>query len=444
MERGIFSKLVSIMLALLFVLSTVAAVNAEEARPSSHKIEIDGVKFEANPYIIGGHNYYQIREICEFLGIEIDFDTETRTVIIKTDQLKGKDAVSMSDWAGTWNSMHLYIDDKELMPTYKARASAELIAGQGNVDTDSLQKKADAIANEIKTRRKCDINSMVIAGNVVHYYDALQDKDNGSNGKLLGKDTYKYEGVAESNGIRFSKFTATNENPLYKNLIALPVETDEPLKHFHFRYANEGFDELLKQSHYPTMIKYDTDRTTLRYAIYAPELKTWNGSWNSFYAYVDDPNVQKSYEEKAAAESQKDSQKPVTAKQVKENIINMFKCDFSGLLIEGNKITMFDQINDREGKNGGKILFSGEYKYFREYPTPYGPFYIFKTEDGKSPYRFVAITMIHQGDAAGLKHFHFLYGNKAEDIDNMFKANRYPAFTYSTVTAGQLAEEFAE
>lgn len=59
--------------------------NSRTARPSSQTILIDGVKHgELTVYNIGGSNFFQLRELGNILGFEVDYDSATNTAIVRS------------------------------------------------------------------------------------------------------------------------------------------------------------------------------------------------------------------------------------------------------------------------------------------------------------------------------------------------------------------------
>ena len=56
------------------------------ARPSPQTLVVDGeVVSDVHVYNIGGSNYFQLRELGALVGFAVDYDAETRTMIIETE-----------------------------------------------------------------------------------------------------------------------------------------------------------------------------------------------------------------------------------------------------------------------------------------------------------------------------------------------------------------------
>ena len=52
--------------------------------PSTQTLLVDGEKVDILVYNIGGNNFFQLRGLGELVGYEVDYDDETRTMIVET------------------------------------------------------------------------------------------------------------------------------------------------------------------------------------------------------------------------------------------------------------------------------------------------------------------------------------------------------------------------
>lgn len=73
-----------------------AAATGIMAEYSPHPVTVNGQPVEIEGYLIEGHNYYQLRDLGELLGFEVEWDGAAGTVRITTGQ-----AASTVDSAGT-------------------------------------------------------------------------------------------------------------------------------------------------------------------------------------------------------------------------------------------------------------------------------------------------------------------------------------------------------
>ena len=59
--------------------------NSATAQPSSQTILIDGVaRGDLTVYNIGGNNFFQLRELGNVLGFEVDYDVGSNTAIVRS------------------------------------------------------------------------------------------------------------------------------------------------------------------------------------------------------------------------------------------------------------------------------------------------------------------------------------------------------------------------
>lgn len=56
----------------------------KNAAVSSAKLYLDGAELRFSAYNIDGNNYFKLRDICDALGVTVDWDAPTKTVILKT------------------------------------------------------------------------------------------------------------------------------------------------------------------------------------------------------------------------------------------------------------------------------------------------------------------------------------------------------------------------
>ena len=64
---------------------TVGADKSATAAPSRQTVVIDGlVRGDLSVYNIGGHNFFQLRELGEALGFDVDYDAATDTAVVRS------------------------------------------------------------------------------------------------------------------------------------------------------------------------------------------------------------------------------------------------------------------------------------------------------------------------------------------------------------------------
>lgn len=116
-------KLLSIVLTLALMLSFVPAVQASDDIP----VYLDGVQIEKSGMIVSDRTYLPVRALTEALGYEVDWDNDTRSVIIgtKPETTEKTDTVNIYlDGAKMENAEAIIVNDSTYLPV---RALAEAL-----------------------------------------------------------------------------------------------------------------------------------------------------------------------------------------------------------------------------------------------------------------------------------------------------------------------------
>lgn len=258
-------------LAASTVLPVVAHGDGEvDAVLSKQKIYIDNKAVDVKAFNIAGRNYFMLSDLSKHLNFGVEFDKETNSVKITTtakpmaekpvakpeekpaakqEEKPAVQNVTMKDWVGTWNSMTVYLDAKELDEAYAEKAKKE-----------SEKQKKELTAEDIKKQKKetyaTDVAAMVITENSIKYYDKKVNKENGE-GTPVAEDTYKFAGEFKAKKGTWKQFEATNENPKYK-YIMFTIVHGEDMPHFHIRFGNESLEALTTKKGAPTFVNYAT------------------------------------------------------------------------------------------------------------------------------------------------------------------------------------------
>lgn len=56
----------------------------KSATLSTAKMELNSKEVNLKAYTIGGNNYFKLRDLCEILGVKVDWDNATQTILLKT------------------------------------------------------------------------------------------------------------------------------------------------------------------------------------------------------------------------------------------------------------------------------------------------------------------------------------------------------------------------
>lgn len=162
-------------------------------------------------------------------------------------------------------------------------------------------------------------------------------------------------------------------------------------------------------------------------------LADWNGSWNNMGAYLDEADVQPAYEKLA----EKDG---ITADEAKAAYVEKRKCDFNGMIVDGNKVTFLDNFEDK----GGAEIAAAEYEFDQVHKVQSGShemeWFAFKATSPDAKYPVLLMMPVH-GDEA-LTHFHMRYGVDADEL--LAKEGWFPTFVKPDATLEQISGEIAE
>ena len=80
--------LLGLVLGMALVTTTGAASVVLQATPSSHSVRVNGEYVDIQGYLIDGHNYYQLRDLGELLGFDVEWDANDHCVSIRTESAK--------------------------------------------------------------------------------------------------------------------------------------------------------------------------------------------------------------------------------------------------------------------------------------------------------------------------------------------------------------------
>ncbi len=163
-------------------------------------------------------------------------------------------------------------------------------------------------------------------------------------------------------------------------------------------------------------------------------LSEWNGSWNNIVNYLDDPELAASFEEVGKREN-------ISGDEAKAKLKERRKFEYGALKVEGNKMSFFDNFEDK----GGKLIGTGEYKFVKSEKVKHGnhdlEFDLFEATNADAPQKFIALMPIHGEES--LTHFHMRYGSDADKLLDP-ESKWFPALVKTTTTMDQLKDEITE
>lgn len=69
--------------------TALASTDYVRATFSEFKLKVNGesIELENNPLLVEGTTYWPIRELSNYLGFDIDYEDETRTILVDTEEL---------------------------------------------------------------------------------------------------------------------------------------------------------------------------------------------------------------------------------------------------------------------------------------------------------------------------------------------------------------------
>lgn len=162
------------------------------------------------------------------------------------------------------------------------------------------------------------------------------------------------------------------------------------------------------------------------------DLADWNGTWNNITPYLDEEEVQVAYEELADREN-------TTKEEAKENFKEKVSTDFTTMEIDGDEITYLDGLKDEGGKEIEKVKYEYKGEHVMEHGGEELAWYEFKAIE-EADHDVILLIDIHGEET--MPHFHFRYGDDAEELMNM--EDWYPTLIKPTTTLDQVYEEIAD
>ena len=309
-------------------------------------------------------------------------------------------------WEGTWNNFYSFFEDPGLEEAYETLASREGIPTE--------QVKARYIDGDTY---QCEIVSLGIEGDQIIFYGETQTTAGGGD-NIVSQGLFVFVGEeADANGRLWAHFETEDSIP-YTHLLLLPAEADAPgetMMHFHFRYGDDLSTLLASDGWYATMVAYDNEMPLLigHMTHRDIELSNWEGTWNNFYSYFEDPELEEAYETLAIREG-------ISAEQVKSRYIDgeTYQCEIAAFGIEGDSITFYTQAQTTEGSIEN-VLATADYTYSGQVEDDFGRTWSHFEADGDTPYQQLFL-LPAEADNPGesMMHFHFRYGNDVDELQS--------------------------
>lgn len=95
---------------------------------SHHKVKLDGKEINLTGYLVGGYNYYRLRDVAKALDFGVSFDEKTRTVTLDVkvpyvEEAKGLRTLKENNWApATYKALSkLIAENGKASPSYNEK-----------------------------------------------------------------------------------------------------------------------------------------------------------------------------------------------------------------------------------------------------------------------------------------------------------------------------------
>jgi Zn/Cd-binding protein ZinT len=178
-----------------------------------------------------------------------------------------------------------------------------------------------------------------------------------------------------------------------------------------------------------------------------PELAKWAGTWNPVYGYLDDPGLDASFQAQYDA-LEDDLKAMITSVQVlKDFAKTIAQTDFGSFVIQGDKITFYDQKADAENPSGN-VIETVTYTFKGIVHDVYGSedFYASTFEgDKEGPHKYLIFAEEAERDSpTGPLHFHIRYGSKSFDDLRMTPTDNYNRWSPTIVSYNTTIAELQE
>jgi Zn/Cd-binding protein ZinT len=165
-------------------------------------------------------------------------------VLALSTGIASEDSATLNDWNGTWLNLGTMLDDPAMDVVYEAMTdAANAAAGDGTFTTDDAKSFLYAM-------HESNFGDLGIAGNNVTYYNTDGTVKCDCEYESAGVETVAF-GEEEFNWYRFALTSEDTTCSEYRYLIFTEVHShEEGMVHWHMRYGNTSFDDLINNTSY--------------------------------------------------------------------------------------------------------------------------------------------------------------------------------------------------
>ena len=165
-------------------------------------------------------------------------------VLALSTGIASEDSTIFNGWNGTWLNVGTMLDDPAMDTVYAAMTdAANAAAGDGTFTTNDAKSFLYAM-------HKSNFGDLGIAGNTVTYYNTDKTVKCECEYESAGIETVAF-GEEEFNWYKFALTSEDTTCPEYRYLIFTEVHShEEGMVHWHMRYGNTSFDDLINNTDY--------------------------------------------------------------------------------------------------------------------------------------------------------------------------------------------------
>lgn len=168
-------------------------------------------------------------------------------------------------------------------------------------------------------------------------------------------------------------------------------------------------------------------------AAHEVSLADWEGTWNGFSGYLDNPEVSVAFDEVAERDGK-------SADEVKKDFSDKVTCDFAGIVFKGDTVELLDGFASEGGASLGSAAYTFKESRTVEHAGHTLEWDIFTSDDPNAPYPVLLLMPVHGEEE--LVHFHMRYGSDVEEL--MSREGWYPTFVKPNSTIEQIKGEITD
>lgn len=145
----------------------------------------------------------------------------------------------------------------------------------------------------------------------------------------------------------------------------------------------------------------------------ADSLETWEGTWNNFSSYFENPGLDEAYKILAEREGK-------SAAEIKKRYVGgrTYECDIPAMSIDKGTVVFYSQLRHREGTPSySNATATAKYRFVNMIKDDFDRGWSHFEAVGAAPYKHLLLSL-PEADIPGktMTHFHFRYGNDLSEL----------------------------